>query len=331
MNSYLIIGILFTLLSAYFIHKDIRRFRNAVAVFIAFIFLMEGLLVESEDVLPDAYKFVPIMLIMLIVLGTMLFLVIDTFILIKREGFHLVNLLPMFLLLFSILIFIAIVFVISQSVNMPYLVTNICIIIILTILFFYFLFSCFLVYSIIYGILPRNPECEYIIIHGAGLNKDKVTPLLAKRIEKGVSLYHRGKDQAMLIVSGGKGSDELISEAEAMKRYLLDKGIDKTKIILEDRSTTTLENLEFSKKIMDERSGSGNYRCYFVTNNYHAFRTGVYSRRLGINGSAVGCRTALYYWPAAFLREYFALLKHYRWKILVTLIPLLILAILAGI
>jgi uncharacterized SAM-binding protein YcdF (DUF218 family) len=138
--------------------------------------------------------------------------------------------------------------------------------------------------------------------------------LLASRLERGRHVYQtlvkRRKTSPAVIVSGGKGSDERLSEAEAMARYLFERGVAEDHVIREDQSRTTEENLTFSKAIM-ERSGPG-YRCIIVTSNYHVFRAAILARRLGINGQATGARTGGYYWPSAILREFAAVFLSYK-------------------
>lgn len=80
-----------------------------------------------------------------------------------------------------------------------------------------------------------------------------------------------------MILSGGKGSDEKISEAEAMKRYCIDKGIPSKDLIKEDKSKTTLENLKNSKAIINRRSGDKN--AVLVTSNYHVYRSLRYCKK----------------------------------------------------
>ena len=113
-----------------------------------------------------------------------------------------------------------------------------------------------------------------------------------------------------MIVSGGKGSDERISEAEAMARYLIERGLPEEHVVREDQSRTTEENLTFSQAIM-ARSRPG-YRCIIVTSNYHVFRAAIIARRLGVNGQVTGARTAGYYWPSAMLREFAAVFLSYK-------------------
>ena len=71
----------------------------------------------------------------------------------------------------------------------------------------------------------------------------KVSKLLANRIDKAIKIYNKSKRKPVIIPSGGQGGDETISEAEAMKQYLLEHGIPEEHIILEDKSKNTMENL----------------------------------------------------------------------------------------
>jgi uncharacterized SAM-binding protein YcdF (DUF218 family) len=95
-----------------------------------------------------------------------------------------------------------------------------------------------------------------------------------------------------------------------MARYLTERGFPAGRLILEDRSASTGENLLFSKAIMDQQRPGA--RCVIVTSGFHAFRAAIIARRLGINGQATGARTAGYYWPGAMLREFAAVLYSYK-------------------
>ncbi|MFO7197353.1 YdcF family protein, partial [Enterococcus faecium] len=77
-----------------------------------------------------------------------------------------------------------------------------------------------------------------------------------------------------------QGANETISEAEAMRGYLVEKGIDENFIIMEDQSVNTLQNMKFSKAKMD--AILSNYNSLFSTNNFHLFRAGIYARKAGL-------------------------------------------------
>jgi len=182
-----------------------------------------------------------------------------------------------------------------------------------------FLLVSYVIYAFIYSRLTRYHDADFVVVLGSGLrNGVQVTSLLASRLERGRQVQAalaaragaQGKTGPMLIVSGGKGGDERLSEAEAMARYLAERGVPADQVIKEDRSRTTEENLTFSKAIM-ERSRP-DYRCIIVTSNFHVFRAAIIARRIGVNGQVTAARTAGYYWPSAMLREFAAVFLRYK-------------------
>ena len=158
---------------------------------------------------------------------------------------------------------------------------------------------------------------DFIIILGCKIGKDgKPLPLLRGRIDRALDFYRKQLDtagrQARFIPSGGKGSDEVMSEAECMKNYLVENGIDESLIFPETRSTTTLENMKFSKKIADAHKENAN--ILFSTTNYHIFRSGLFSAKAGMKADGIGAKTKWYFWPNAQMREFIGLLAS-EWKI----------------
>ena len=172
-----------------------------------------------------------------------------------------------------------------------------------------FYFSClvlnFVLYSIFIELLPHRMNFDSVVIHGCGLKDgEKPTKLLASRIDKAIAVYQKCKKKPVIIPSGGKGPDEKISEAEAMKEYLLEKGIPEKDIILEDGSATTMENLKNSKSIIDAL-GKGK-RTALVSSNYHIYRCLTYAKKLKFRCVGIGAKVAPYYWPTALIREFIA-------------------------
>lgn len=160
--------------------------------------------------------------------------------------------------------------------------------------------------------LIKNPikNYKYIIVLGGGLKGGiEVTPLLASRVDKGIEAYRENKD-SILILSGGKGVDEKIAEGEAMKNYALKQGVPESEIIVEDKSTTTRENLLFSKKIIDTIGYKGN--ILVVTTNYHVLRALLLAKQLGITCDGRGSKTKLYFSINAFVREWISYLVLWR-------------------
>ena len=175
-----------------------------------------------------------------------------------------------------------------------------------------FLYLSYIIYAFFLNIFPVKNEPQTIIILGAGLFGDKVPPLLAQRLDKGLAIYERFNRKPVIIVSGGQGEDEWISEAEAMAGYLIDKGVPADSILLENRSRTTFENLTFSKQLMLAQ-GLEQDRVVLVTNSFHALRAGIYMKQVGLKGRSIGSRTAFYFLPSAWIRETAGLIRIY-WK-----------------
>ena len=249
------------------------------------------------------------LLIPIIIIFSGIFLIINGFILLKKEGFSKANLLSpimgIVILLFFVFMWIRAGFVTTDYnhwINIPV------VFIIYTYIIFGFAFVGFMMYSCVYLWLPKKQHYDFIIIHGAGLlDGERVTPLLKRRIDKAVQAFQQSKNPHIrLIASGEQGSDEKISEAQAMYNYLVEHtDVPKEAIILEEKSTTTYENLLFSKEIGEQLIE--NPRFLFVTNDYHVFRTSTYARQIGMQGDGLGCSTASYYIPSAFIREYVAM------------------------
>lgn len=170
----------------------------------------------------------------------------------------------------------------------------------------YYLFSIFnfLMISFLYTFSRPKTNQDFVIVLGSRVIGDRVPPLLAIRINKAIEFYNKqskvGKPPK-IIFSGGKGPDEEIAEAIAMQNYAIKKGIP-----AEDNSINTLQNMEFSKNIMNNLMPNG-YNSIFVTNNYHLFRASLYAKMTGLKSQGLACKTALYFIPNALIREYIAI------------------------
>ena len=152
-------------------------------------------------------------------------------------------------------------------------------------------------------------EQDYIIILGSKIKEDgTLTPLLKGRVDKAIEFAKKQKNESnkdiYYVPSGGKGNDEVIAEAEAIKNYLIEQGVSKTRIIIEDKSKSTQENMKFSKKIINEKQKDANI-C-FSTTNYHVFRSGVIANECGLDCEGMGSRTKWYFYSNALIREFIA-------------------------
>ncbi|HIS56215.1 MAG TPA: YdcF family protein [Candidatus Fimimorpha excrementavium] len=186
-------------------------------------------------------------------------------------------------------------------------------------LFLFYLYAVFfgvLMVSGWYAAFPPRVEADCILILGCALSGRNLTPILKKRTDRALFWYRRqirqGKKAPLLIPSGGRGPDEPISEAAAIRSYLIQKGVPAEHIRIEDRSRNTKENMEFSFSIAKKQLHHS--VCIFATTNYHLFRSTLWARRAGMSGLGIGAPTKWYYWPSAFVREFIGIL-YVTWPI----------------
>ena len=152
-------------------------------------------------------------------------------------------------------------------------------------------------------------EVDFLIILGAGLNGEQLSWTLWERMQKGLD-YLEGHPRVKVVLSGGQGPGEGISEAEGMRRFLADHGIADERILKEDRSTSTMENFRFSKEILVRQPGFQNsQRVAVITNDFHLFRSKILARRNGLIPVGIPSPTPWYIVPNVYLREYFAVVK----------------------
>ena len=160
------------------------------------------------------------------------------------------------------------------------------------------------------GTSQESVRTDFVIILGAGLKGDTVSLSLMKRLEKGVDYLNKYNDTEV-VVSGGQGFEEKISEAEAMKRYLIRRGIDSNRILMEDRSTSTMENFKFSKKVLAKIGDKNTADITIITNDFHMLRAKMLARRNGFEPYGITCSTPLSVRFNSYIREYFALIKSF--------------------
>lgn len=122
---------------------------------------------------------------------------------------------------------------------------------------------------------------DAVIILGAGLRGNQPGTTLKSRLDTALEYQSKNPD-VIFVLSGGQGSDERISEAEAMATYLIGRGINPSRIIIEDKSTSTRENFEFSSVKLHEFFGEKEYSAAYITNEFHIYRAGVYAHQAGL-------------------------------------------------
>ncbi len=301
---------------------DKRRLFNAF-LFLLAAFSTLPVVASFMGPLYESAMLVFVILIFLLLLCVPLFLIHNGYVMIRKEGRHFANLLSLLLGIViaagevSGFLFIFLPYAEdTQPVLTSFLPVNVVFAFVCISVFYgSLLFLSFLLYSLFLQILPSGKEFDYLIILGCGLRKDGTpTPLLAGRIEKAISLYDKQKNKPIIIPSGGQGKDEIISESLSIKNYLVAHGVEENHILMEDQSTTTMENLRNSKKLIVQRTGSSagkqrKEKICLITSDFHVYRALSYAKKLGMNCQGCGARTAAYYYPSAMIREFTATMK----------------------
>ena len=244
-----------------------------------------------------------------------LYSIVTNIILIKKEGFNPTKLLGIilgFLALIGLFGSQAIYFIITKllvGTDKQFIKYALDICVNATLSYFYTLIIATLYCN--YRAAKHTPtyDKDFIIILGAQIRKDgTLTPLLKARVDKAIDFgnkqYELTKKKIVYIPSGGKGSDEVMAEAEAIKNYLLSKGIKEKQIIVEDKSTSTTENMKYSKEIINEVNETA--KVSFATTSYHVFRSGVIANEQGIDCEGMGSKTKWYFYTNAIIREFIA-------------------------
>ncbi|PLR98427.1 YdcF family protein [Bacillus sp. T33-2] len=152
--------------------------------------------------------------------------------------------------------------------------------------------------------VPKN--VDYVIVLGARVKGTVPSLALQSRIDKAAD-FLKDHENCIAIASGGKGSGEDIPEAESIKRELVKQGIDGSRILLEDKSTDTYENIRFSKALIPETAKTG----LVVTNDFHIFRAKMIANDEGLEISGLPAETPYQAVLKSYIREYLALTKYY--------------------
>lgn len=224
---------------------DRSRYRNCYFLFLA----LASSIIAMTFLAGEHQKTVLVILFNIVIVTLLIvpiFLICNGVVMLRREGRSMANLLSLF---FGIIIavgeiatLVAVMIPIlvgREWVTESYLrnISHISIFMSVTVIYISMCFVVFMLYCVFLMIIPRKRDFDYVIIHGAGLlDGDRVSKLLSDRLDKAIEVYHKDPTPPIMIPSGGKGSDETISEAEAMARYLIDKGIPPEQIIKEDQS-----------------------------------------------------------------------------------------------
>ena len=195
--------------------------------------------------------------------------------------------------------------------------------------------ECILIGTIIMGIKSAKHipsfDKDAILILGCQMKKDgTLTRLLKSRTDRAIEFSKMQKDKSnkdiIFVPTGGKGTNEIISEAQAIKNYLIEHGIKEDKILIEDKSKNTFENIKFSNRIIKEKIK--NAKIALSTTNYHVFRAGNIAAKQNLYIEGIGAKTKSYFWINAFIREFIATLYNEKRKHIITICTITLIAIL---
>jgi len=161
-----------------------------------------------------------------------------------------------------------------------------------------------------FGVSLSEESEDAVIVLGCGLQGSEVSDTLKKRLDACVEYFEKNPE-AVIVVSGGQGPFEEVTEAYAMEKYLVEHNIPKEKIIQEDMSSSTYENFVNSKKILDDffDAKKTDYKTAFITNRFHCYRSYNLAKNAGI---LTTCYPAGDEWKTTFpsyLRETLAVIK----------------------
>ena len=172
----------------------------------------------------------------------------------------------------------------------------------------FFLYFLIVMGMILSGFTGNPPEgLDFIIVPGAQVRQDGPSVVLRYRLDRAIA-YLEENPETVCIVSGGQGYNEPWSEAEGMQRYLMEKGIEKGRIVTEDKSANTAQNLRNSKALLDPK----HHTAGIVTNNFHMFRATWIAGRLGYETVyAVPAGSSIPYLPNNLLREFMGITKDF--------------------
>ncbi|MBQ7264645.1 MAG: YdcF family protein [Firmicutes bacterium] len=170
----------------------------------------------------------------------------------------------------------------------------------------------FFIMGIIYqgSVADRSTGKEdALIVLGCAVIGENVSKPLKYRLDAACK-WHEENPSGLIVVSGGKGPQEDITEAFAMKKYLLAAGVDENVIITEEKATSTDENFKFSKEILDEYF-KRDYSVAFATNDFHCYRARLLGKKYFEDIKSLSAPINLSAAPVCWFRETAAVVKYW--------------------
>ena len=163
--------------------------------------------------------------------------------------------------------------------------------------------SCLSMFILIKGIDDDTKKADYVVVLGYALDSNTITDTLQMRLDKAVDYAKKNPDSHLVLCGGITGSNK-ISEAEVMYNYLLGKGVDSSRMTLENKSTDTIENIKNCKQYVDSNS-----KIVVLSSNYHVYRASKICEKAGLNVHTLGSKAPLLLLPNQFLHEKLGFIK----------------------
>lgn len=163
--------------------------------------------------------------------------------------------------------------------------------------------SCLSMFIYIKGIDMDTKNADYVVVLGYALENNTITDTLQMRLDKAVD-YAKKNSDSHLVLCGGITGNNKISEAEVMYNYLLGKGVDSSRMTLENKSTDTIENIKNCKQYVDENS-----KIVVLSSNYHVYRASKICEKAGLEVHTLGSNAPLLLLPNQFLHEKLGFVK----------------------
>lgn len=179
-------------------------------------------------------------------------------------------------------------------------------------LFKFFLFVGFcliiLIQSLIFGSQKNDMETyeNYVLVLGAKANNGNLSKTLINRLDTTIEYLNKHKT-AKAVLCGGKENNNEFSQAEYMQKYLIEKGIDKDRLIIETKSKNTFENIKFALEKLDKKPSE----IMVISSSYHLFRAKLILYRFGVLAKTVPAKTPTGAFVSSYFRETFAVIKTY--------------------
>lgn len=156
--------------------------------------------------------------------------------------------------------------------------------------------------------LKKTAENATAVVLGCRVYGERASLSLVERLDAAYD-YLEENPQAVCVVSGGQGFGENISEAECMYRWLVEKGIESSRIYKENKSTSTEENIAFSKEVI--KKNGLNENIAIITSEYHSYRAGIIAEKNEISYGTASGKTAIWLLPTFYVRELYAILAEW--------------------